>query len=135
MLAWESRLPVKNDWTHIYVVRAMAAQAWIDGNHDKAIEQFKLAMDLAEKLGVPEVIVSAGKAYALALLDAGHLDQAVAVSGRLSAWSNVDWRAAWVEARVYQALGQTDSWEKSRGKAQQLAGDRPLPAAILTFEF
>ena len=135
MLAWESHLSVKNDWTHIYAVRAMAAQAWIDGNHDKAIEQFKLAMDLADKLGVPEVIVSAGKAYALALLDAGHLDQAVAVSGRLSAWSNVDWRAAWVEARVYQALGQTDSWEKSRSKAQQLAGERPLPATSSVFEF
>jgi DNA-binding winged helix-turn-helix (wHTH) protein/tetratricopeptide (TPR) repeat protein len=129
MLAWESRLPVKTDWTHVYVLRAMAAQAWIDGDHDKAIEQFKLAMNLADKLGVPELIVSVGKAYALTLLATGSLDQAVAVSGRLSAWSNVDWRAAWVEARVYQALGRTDSWEASRSKAQQLAGDRPLPAA------
>jgi hypothetical protein len=42
-------------------------------------------------------------------------------------WSTVDWRAAWVEARVYLALGQTDSWNKSRAKAQELAGDRPLP--------
>ncbi|MFC3653627.1 transcriptional regulator [Dyella humi] len=135
MVDWESRLPVKSDWTHIYALRAMAAQAWIDGNRDKAIEQFKLAMDLADKLGVPEVIVSVGKAYALALLDTGHVDQAVAVSGRLSAWSDVDWRAAWVEARVYQALGQTDSWEKSRSKAQQLAGDRPLPTAASAVEF
>ena len=135
MLAWESRLPVKTDWTHIYVLRAMAAQAWIDGNRDKALEQFKLAMNLADKLGVPEMIVSAGKAYALALLDTGHVDQAVAVSGRLSAWSQVDWRAAWVEARVYQALGQTDSWEKSRDKAQRLAGDRPLPTAAAAVEF
>ncbi|GLQ94178.1 winged helix-turn-helix domain-containing protein [Dyella acidisoli] len=135
MLAWESHLPVKNEWTHIYVVRAQAAQAWIDGNHDKAIEQLKLAMNLADKLGVPEVIVSVGKAYALALLDTGHVDQAVAISGRLSAWSTTDWRAAWVEARVYQALGQTDSWQKSRSTAQQLTGDRPLPAASSTFEF
>lgn len=135
MLDWESRLPVKDDWTHIYVMRAMAAQAWIDGSHDKAIEQLKQAMSAAEKLGVPEVIVSVGKAYAMALLDARQVDQAVAVSGRLSNWSNVDWRAAWVEARVYQALGQADSWEKSRLKAQQLAGDRPLPKASASFEF
>lgn len=134
MLAWESRLSLKNDWTHIYAVRAQAAQAWIDGHHDQAIEQLKLAMNLADKLGVPEVIVSVGKAYALALLDSGHLDQAVAISGRLSSWSTADWRAAWVEARIYQALGQTDSWQKSRSMAQQLAGDRPLPAAA-TFEF
>jgi hypothetical protein len=59
----------------------------------------------------------------------------VAISGRLSAWSATDWRAAWVEARVYQALGQTDSWEKSRATAQQLAGDRTLPAASSSGEF
>jgi tetratricopeptide (TPR) repeat protein len=135
MLDWESRLPVKTDWTHIYVLRAMAAQAWMDGHRNKAIEQFKLAMNLADKLGVPEVIVSVGRAYALALLDMGHVDQAVAVSGQLSTWSHVDWRAAWVEARVYQALGQADSWETSRSKAQQLAGDRPLPTAASTIEF
>lgn len=135
MLAWEARLPVKNDWTHIYVIRAQAAQAWIDGHRDQAIEQLKLAMNLADKLGVPEVIVSVGQAYALTLLDTGHVDQAVAISGRLSAWSATDWRAAWVEARVYQALGQADSWQKSRNTAQQLAGDRPLSAPSASAEF
>ena len=126
MVEWETHLSVKDDWTHIYVIRAIAAQYWIEGNHDKAVDQFKLAMASAEKLGVPEVIVSVGKSYALMLLDIGHLDQAIAVSGSLSMWSDTDWRAAWVEARVYQALGQTSSWEKSRNKAEQLAGDRLL---------
>ena len=135
MLAWEAGLSVKNDWTHVYVLRAQAAQAWIDGHRDQAIEPLKRAMNLADKLGVPEVIVGAGQAYALALLESGHVDQAVAISGRLSAWSATDWRAAWVEARVYQALGQTDSWEKSRATAQQLAGDRTLPAASSSGEF
>jgi DNA-binding winged helix-turn-helix (wHTH) protein/tetratricopeptide (TPR) repeat protein len=135
MLAWETQLPVKNDWTHVYVLRAQAAQAWIDGAHDQALAQFKQAMELADKLGVPEVIVSAGKSYALALLAAGQVDQAVAVSGRLSSWSQTDWRAAWVEARVYQALGQDDSWQKSHNIAQQLAGDRPVPTASAAFEF
>jgi tetratricopeptide (TPR) repeat protein len=135
MLAWETRLPVKNDWTHVYVLRAQAAQAWIDGAHDQALAQFKQAMELADKLGVPEVIVSAGKSYALALLAAGQVDQAVAISGRLSSWSRTDWRAAWVEARVYQALGQDDSWQKSHDVAQRLAGDRPMPTASAAFEF
>ena len=135
MLAWEVKLPLKNDWTDVYVLRAQAAQAWIDGEHDQALAQFKHAMELADKLGVPEVIVSAGQSYALALLAAGRVDQAVAISGRLSSWSQTDWRAAWVEARVYQALGQNDSWQKSRDIAQQLAGDRPVPAASTAFEF
>jgi tetratricopeptide (TPR) repeat protein len=135
MLAWETQLPIKNDWTHVYVLRAQAAQAWIDGAHDQALAQFKQAMELADKLGVPEVIVSAGKSYALALLAAGQVDQAVAISGRLSSWSQTDWRAAWVEARVYQALGQNDSWQKSHNIAQQLAGDRPVPTTSAAFEF
>ena len=54
---------MKADWTHIYVVRAIAAQYWIEGNHDKAVEQFKLAMASAEKLGVPEVIVSVAEIH------------------------------------------------------------------------
>ena len=135
MLAWHAQLSVQNDWTNVYVLRAQAAQAWIDGQHDQALEQFKQALALADKLGVPEVIVSSGKAYALALLAAGHVDQAVAVSGRLSSWSQADWRAAWVEARVYQALGQNDAWQKTHDMAQQLAGDRVLPAVSTAFEF
>lgn len=135
MLAWHAQLPVQNDWTDVYVLRAQAAQSWMEGDHDKALAQLKQAMALADKLGVPEVIVSAGKAYALALLAAGRVDQAVAVSGRLSPWSQSDWRAAWVEARVYQVLGQGDSWQKLHDTAQQLAGDRPVPAVSAALEF
>lgn len=131
---WHTHLPFKDDWVDIYVTRAKAAQSWVDGHHDDAIGQLKLTMASAEKLGVPELIVSVGEAYALALLDAGQQDQAMAVSGRLSVWSNTDWRAAWVEARVYLALGQTDSWNRARAKAQQLAGDRRLPAIPSGFE-
>lgn len=134
MVTWEAHVSVKDDWTHIYVMRAIAAQSWLEGHREQAIEQLKTAMASAEKLGVPEVLVSVGKSYALALLDAGHLDQATAVSGRLSMWSNVDWRAAWVEARVYRTLGQMSSWEKSRDKARQLAGDRPLPGVSSGFD-
>jgi DNA-binding winged helix-turn-helix (wHTH) protein/tetratricopeptide (TPR) repeat protein len=128
MADWQSHLPFKDDWIAIYVMHAKAMQTWAEGNHAAAIDQFKSTLAEAEKLGVPDVVLSVGEPYALALLDAGQLDQAMAISGRLSVWSTVDWRAAWVEARVYLALGQTDSWNKSRAKAQELAGDRPLPA-------
>ncbi|GLQ87305.1 winged helix-turn-helix domain-containing protein [Dyella flagellata] len=135
MLDWEAHRPVKDDWTQVYVLRAQAAQAWIDGDRSRALEILQRAMAQADQLGVPEVIVDTGKSYVLALLEAGKVDQAVAISGRLSSWSQMDWRAAWVEARVYQALGQNASWEKSRGMAQHLAGDRPVPTASTGFEF
>lgn len=135
LAAWQSRLSFQDDWVAIYVMRAKAAQLWSEGHHDPSIDQLKQTMEVAEKLGVPELIVSVGEAYALALLDAGRVDQAMAVSGRLSIWSTTDWRAAWVEARVYLALGQTDSWNKVRVRAQQLAGDQPLPATPGHFEW
>jgi DNA-binding winged helix-turn-helix (wHTH) protein/tetratricopeptide (TPR) repeat protein len=129
MAEWQGKLNFKDDWIAIYVMHARAAQSWADGHHAAAIDQFKLAMAAAEKLGVPDVVVSVGEPYAIALLDAGQVDQAMALSGRLSVWNTADWRAAWVEARVYFALGQMDSWNTARARAQQLAGDRPLPAA------
>jgi DNA-binding winged helix-turn-helix (wHTH) protein len=124
MQAWAAPLSERDDWIKLYVMRATAAQAWSEGKREQAFEQLKPAMALADKLGVPDLIVSVGQSYALALLSVGNVDQAVAISGRLSTWSQLDWRAAWVEACVYRALGQAPSWETYRSKAQALAGDR-----------
>lgn len=132
---WAAHRTEQDDWIDIAVMRANAAQAWGEGQPGQALEQLKLAMTKADKLGVPELVVGVGQAYALALLSTGNVDQAVAIGGRLSAWSNVDWRAAWVEACTYRALGQTASWEKSRGKAQALAGDRMQLTEPSVFSF
>jgi len=121
---WAAHRTEQEDWIDIAVMRANAAAAWGEGRRGQALEQLRLAMVKADKLGVPDLIVGVGHAYALALLSAGNVDQAVAISGRLSAWSNADWRAAWVEACTYRALGQAASWEKARVDAQTLAGDR-----------
>ena len=135
MRAWAAPLMAQDEWIKLDVMRAMAAQAWSEGRREQALEQLKLAMALADKIGVPDLIVSVGQPYALALLDTGNVDQAVAVSGRLSNWSDQDWRAAWAEACVYRALNQMSAWETYRNKAQALAGDRPVPteAAVLAF--
>jgi DNA-binding winged helix-turn-helix (wHTH) protein len=135
MKAWAAPLTEQDDWIALYVMRAAAAEAWSAGNHPQALEQLKLAMAMADKLGVPDQIVSVGQAYALALVSEGNLDQAVAISGRLSSWSEQDWRAAWTEACVYRALGQMPVWENYRSKAQVLAGDRSALAqsAVLGF--
>ncbi|MBE1161859.1 winged helix-turn-helix domain-containing protein [Dyella acidiphila] len=129
MQAWRDHLAFQDDWVDVYVIQARAAQLWSSGQHDAALAQMKTAMELAEKFGVPDVVVSTGVPYGLALLAAGKLDQAMAVSGRMSIWSNADWRAAWLEACIYRALGQNDSWNSARARTQQLAGDRPLPEA------
>ncbi|GLQ91600.1 winged helix-turn-helix domain-containing protein [Dyella acidisoli] len=135
MQTWATPLKEQDDWIKLYLVRATAAEAWSQDQHQQALDQLKLAMAQADRLGVPELIVSVGQSYAQALLNSGNVDPAVAVSGRLSNWSQLDWRAAWTEACVYKALGQMPAWEKSRSKAQELAGDRqPLTeSAVLGF--
>lgn len=127
MQAWSERLPKQNDAVTMWLLRAKAIEAWSEGQHDQALQQLKTAMTAADASGAPEAIVDVGRSYASALLAAGHVDQAVAISGRLSEWAGVDWRAAWVESRVLQALGQGAAADKARSKAQQLAGDRSLP--------
>jgi len=131
MQAWAARLPKQDDLVAIWLLRAKAAQSWGEGQRDQALQQLKLAMTAANAGGVPETIVDVGRSYALALLAAGHLDQAVAVSGRLADWASVDWRAALVESSVLQALKQADSADRARSKALQLAGDRKLPEAAM----
>ena len=133
MKTWAAPFIGQDEWIALDVMRATAAEAWSEGRHERAFEQLKQALNLADKLGVPDLIVSVGQSYALALVSEGRVDQAVAISGRLSSWSELDWRAAWAEACVYRALGQTSAWETYRSKAQALAGDRPVltqPAAI-----
>jgi DNA-binding winged helix-turn-helix (wHTH) protein/tetratricopeptide (TPR) repeat protein len=130
MQAWAARLPKRDALVSIWLMRAKAAEAWSEGQHEQALEQLKLAMATADTMGVPDIIVDVGHAYALTLLAAGHVDQAMAVSGRLSSWSSVDWRAAWVEASVLHALGQGALAEQARNKALRLAGDRVFPATL-----
>ncbi|HUB92302.1 MAG TPA: winged helix-turn-helix domain-containing protein [Dyella sp.] len=135
MHTWAAPLMAQDEWIRLDLMRATAAEAWSEGRREQALEQLKLAMALADKIGVPDLIVSVGQPYALALLSMGDVDQAVAVSGRLSSWSDQDWRAAWTEACVYRALNQMSAWETYRNKVQALAGDRPAPteAAVLAF--
>ena len=126
--SWVEHAPRRTAWMDIMLMRAKAAEAWSEGHRTSALEQLKLAMDQAELLGVPGLIVSAGQGYAIACLEAGDTDQAMAIVGRLSTWNGLDWRVAWLEARVYRALGQVSATDSALRKAQQLAGDRVLPS-------
>ncbi|MGN6323225.1 MAG: winged helix-turn-helix domain-containing protein [Dyella sp.] len=127
MQSWVEHAPRRTAWMDIMLMRAKAAEAWSEGHRASAREQLKLAMDQAELLGVPELIVSVGQGYAIACLETGDTDQAMAIVGRLSTWNRLDWRVAWLEARIYRTLGQASAADSALRKAQQLAGDRVLP--------
>lgn len=126
MQTWAASLPGEDEWIAVQLARARAIDARADGHRDEALEQLKLAMNKANRLGMPELIVDVGLVYTLALLEAGKVDQAVAIGGQLSVWGQQDWRAAWAQACVYRALGQMESSEQYQRKARELAGDRAL---------
>ena len=128
MQAWTAGLRNQDEWIAILLLRAQALAAWNEGQHEQALDHLRLAMSKANELGVPELIVDVGQAYTQSLLAAGKVEEALAVSGELSSWAQLDWRAAWAQACAYRALGQVASWERYRQKARELAGDRVLPA-------
>ncbi|MGA7438500.1 MAG: winged helix-turn-helix domain-containing protein [Luteibacter sp.] len=127
MQAWASRLPYRDDWLDIQLLQAQAIGAQVAGQQEQALADLKAAMNKANHFAVPEIIADVGLAYTLALLDSGKVSEATAVSGQLSTWEDLDWRAAWAQASVYRAMGRMDAWTQYQRKARDLAGDRALP--------
>jgi len=129
MQAWAAKLPPpdQDEWIAIQLLRAQAAQAQAEGDRDQALNLLQQAMNKASRYGVPELIADVGLAHTLALLDSGKTSEALAISGQLSAWGQLDWRVAWAQASVYRAMGQAQSAAQYQHKAQELAGDRVLP--------
>jgi len=68
-----------------------------------------------------------GESYAAALVEAGQVDQASAVAGRLAPWSARDMRAAATQALVYGALHRDNAARDALAQARSLAGERVLP--------
>lgn len=135
MQAWAAASAEQDESIAIQLLRAQAIGAWSEGRRNQALDQLKLAMRKADAFGVPEYIVDIGQVYAQALLQAGNVEDAASVSGKLSPWSQSDWRAAWTQACVYRALGQTAYADQYRNKARELAGDRALPAQASVFVY
>lgn len=114
----------------LYAVLAEANQARTEGSSELALERYADAMARAERIGVPEDIVVVGEPYVEALIEAGQIDQASAISGRLAQWADKDMRAAWTQARVYQSLRKADAARDALERARALAGERVLPAEL-----
>jgi hypothetical protein len=88
-------------------------------------------MSAASKLTVPDVIADVAYSYGTALLDHGDLEKASAVIGQVGRWSEHDFRCAVLQVRLYQALGQEEAWRTALDRAKAIAGERPLPPALL----
>ena len=103
---------------------AEAEQASAMRQREAALEKFALAMQLAERIGSPEDLVTVAAPYVDALVEASQLETARAVSGRVAAWADRDVRAATAQARLFRALGQDDAARKAETSAARLTQGR-----------
>ena len=123
---WADRTP--NDRRSLYLRLLDARQALLEGRIDAALAAFADALARAERAGIPEDILATANPYAMALVDAGRLDEASALAGRVAPWAERDLRSALVAVRVHDAMHNPDAAQRALRRAQELAGERPVTA-------
>jgi len=116
---------------HLYSRLARAEFAYVAGD-DNWRRDFDVARDLAEHDGIPREIVMVAISYTEALLASGDLDAAAVESGRVGRWSEQDFACAILEARLYVATGRDEARQTAVANARLLAGERPIPAEVLS---
>lgn len=95
-----------------------------------AAQAFATALTRADERGAPEPIILVATTWLPHLLQAGDLERAASVIGRLAVYVDRDYRAARGTAQLYRALGRTVLAEEAEAKARRLAGERRAdPAA------
>ncbi|HUD41585.1 MAG TPA: transcriptional regulator [Dokdonella sp.] len=125
LVAWLEAQP--DDWRLAWAEQAKAEQAWREGAREQALAHFAAALERIERLGVPEDLVAIAQPYVLALIDGGEPERAGTIAGRIAAWGAGDFRVAWAQARLYQALGRPAAARQATDRALALAGQRALP--------
>lgn len=94
---------------------------------------YEQAMRHATDCGVPIALREAAVPYADYLLAKGQPGEAAVVVGKIAGFADRDFPSALIEARLYQALGQHDAWDKALVRATRLAGQRKIPDRLRTF--
>lgn len=109
-------------WALALADTTLADQAWADGRSEVAFGLYARALGGAERVGVPIDTIAVAEPYLNALIERARLDEAKAVNGRISPWADRDLRAAAVQARLFEALGEDDAAVRARGVVAQLSG-------------
>jgi len=94
---------------------------------ETALARFAALFAAARELQAPERIVHVAAAYVQALIAAGRIDEASSVAGIIAIWADGDPDAAWAQAQVYRALGETSAFRQAVARLHALAGERISP--------
>ncbi len=127
LAAWLARSP--NDRRALLSVLLDARQALLEGRADAALDGFADALARAERSAIPEDILAVATPYATALLEAGRIEDASALAGRVAPWADRDLRSALIAARTHEAMRQSEAAGRSLQRARELAGERPIATA------
>jgi len=122
---WAAKTP--NDRRALYLRLLEAEQDLIEGRTEASLAGFADALARAERAGIPEDILATASPYANVLVDAGKIDEASALAGRVAPWSERDMRSALIEARVYEAMHNPEAADRALRRARELAGERAVP--------
>ncbi len=116
------------------MVPLLAKAEWLAHSNDgPEVEALYLRLiSESDRLGIPATLVLTADSYAQWLVRHGRADEAGAVVGRIAAWSSGDFDSALAKLRVLHALGHRGAWSEGLAVLRQLAGERPLPAEVLS---
>ncbi|MGN6521051.1 MAG: hypothetical protein ACTHK2_16695 [Dokdonella sp.] len=96
---------------------------------DDAERDYAAAFAEAERWGVPQDLALVVFSYGSSLIADRELDRASEVVGRVARWAEQDYDCALLQARLYEALHQTDAWRAALARVRALAGERSVPNA------
>ncbi|RYD16339.1 MAG: hypothetical protein EOP90_06040 [Lysobacteraceae bacterium] len=126
--AWGERHA--DDDVRMQVELAIAAQALADADAVEADRAFEAALASADASRIPANLLVAAVAASPRLIEAGRLDRAAIVIGRVAPWASRHYDAALLQLRLYRALGQPAPWQAALDQASALAGERVIPPAL-----
>ncbi len=110
---------------------AQLASAIVVRDAASAERAFARALESAETGRVPQDVLDVSEAYAMSLIQRGNVARAGEVAARAAGWADRSFTAALLQLRLYHALVQPPAWRSALAQAQQLAGERAIPAALL----
>ncbi|GAA0712470.1 transcriptional regulator [Dokdonella soli] len=96
-----------------------------------ATTSYEHALRASETAGVPADMAAVAASWGHALIDTGDLERASAIVGRVARWAGADFTCSILQTRLYRALGQEEAWRDALQRTRGLAGERPIPAALL----
>ncbi len=128
---WPGRDDIPTTKAFLRLAQAEIADA--DGRLDEARTHYNEALQISDSSGTPRLILDVARSFVPWLLrQPGGAVEAMWVSDRLNVHHDRHYDAALIRLRVLQRNGPVASWRAALRVAESLAGERAIPAELLS---